>query len=551
MSRNADLLSAISDIVSSEVKDRVSKAKDHLNRVSEKVLTEVVESDTFKKHVAFDINDHVFIDGLNPSARLRRKVQQSSLQNESQCIGYVRVFVSRIAGIKADKKHVYCEVQVEDEKTKTPISSIVKTFDFDQKMHDWIETLHTVQLPVRDLTSSVVIRIMAEKVLTNDQVIGQVIIPVHRMVPSLRDEMAAAWHGLPLDQESFVEGPTVYEIFPLPRDFIEFMPAVADAARTGMNKPTESLGFARIRCEFVPSENQQRLFLLQSYFLNPPFSVRNLNKPPTSASAISIDPARTQRHIGRQISRLTAVFDRFIIGPFPLWLPFSYARKWEFKVFSMTFITATNVCILYLPPNFFPMYMFAVAWTGAYLSHHYVTEEPPKIWNEEIRDPDDLLNPMQRVAKLLWIIEGISQNLLDKSDLLERIVHSLGFEDDRASMLTLLLVLVVCVSSTIICSLCTFRSCLFWLVNYWVFSPTDFEEEYRRFKFMIETGIILENDDQEEASQVVNMLKTSIRNFLLRIPTSERLGHYHICEKQVVTNPVTIQRVERVSRGSE
>src|SRR5690606_33018519 len=114
---------------------------------------------------------------------------------------------------------------------RTPLSTECKKYDWDQKMFDWEETAHTLKLPVFDIKANIAVRIMTENVLTNDDLAGQVVIPIERLLPSLREEIrSGVFVSMEERKSRFVEGPMVYELYPLPRNRTEFQPAVKDSA---------------------------------------------------------------------------------------------------------------------------------------------------------------------------------------------------------------------------------------------------------------------------------------------------------------------------------
>jgi hypothetical protein len=521
------------EVVKAEVKDRAAIAREKFQEVTERVVHEVVESETFKKHVAFNVEDHQ-----------QRKIGDAILRDTSpepmfaniprEQIGYVTVFVSRVAGLKAQSSQVYVEVQVEGETLRTPISTDGTRFDWDKKMFDWEEREHTLKFPVTDIKAGIIIRIMTENVITTDKIIGQVLIPLERLLPSFSDEFHSAFKKKFEDRETrFVEGPSVYELYPLGRNRTVFQPAVKDSAKTGMNKPTEPLGYARIKTEFIPNEAATHKFwATKAYFSTVPFAF----KPKvTSLKNVNLDVARTQRHVSRQLNRLEAVGERILFGPFAPTMAFAHARSWESTQFSVSFVLIVSLGLLYLPVYFLPILLFAIMCTGGYLSRN-LGEQPPVVWNEDIRDPDDALNPMQRIAKLLWVLETLSVNLVYYADFFERFVHAFGFRDERVSILMFTSAFFMSIGLSIFAYFVPFRVVVFLGFCAWTFAPIDYYSKYLRIKYSIKNGKSLYYDP----------FLQPLVNVIMRIPTTEQLGHLSICEDQKVQNRAVVERVERI-----
>jgi len=248
----------------------------------------------------------------------------------------------------------------------------------------------------------------------------------------------------------------------------------------------------------------------------------------------TVDVARTQRHVNRQLKRLEAVLDRFLFGPFALTLAFSHARSWSSKPFSILFIYSVCYAILWLPSYLFPMFLFCVFLVGAYLAQS-LDEERPVVWNEDIRDHDASLNPMQRVAKLLWVLETISSTLVQYADFFERVINAFGCKNDRASFVVYCGLFFSCFGMSLVAYFVSFRTFSFVAFSAWVFAPFDYQAYYIRFKQNIKSGKIIPYS--ETVQPLVNILR--------RIPTTERLGHLQICMDQRLTNPAIIEKMER------
>ena len=333
------------------------------------------------------------------------------------------------------------------------------------------------------------------------------------------------------DQGRFKEGPLVYALYPLPRNRSEFQPAVKDSAKTGMDKPIATLGYARIRTEFVPKPAPT--WLARAYLLSQPYMKRPKR---ASLKNVNLDVARTQRHVKRQLKRLEAIFERIVFGPLPLTLPFSYARSWDSCLFSSLFTFFTAFCILYLPAFLSPVYLFVTLCIGGYLARQQ-GEPDPVVWNEDIRDPDDALNPMQRIAKLLWVLETISTTLVEYADFFERFIHAFGFRDERASVLLFICAFVSMCGLCMFCFFVSFRMFLFAMFCTWLFLPVDYYSRYQRFIFLVKSGKKIP----------WHPIFQPMVNLLSRVPTTEQLGHERICNNQIVKNQAIIQKVERIS----
>jgi len=174
----------------------------------------------------------------------------------------------------------------------------------------------------------------------------------------------------------------------------------------------------------------------------------------------------------------------------------------------------------------FPMFFFFIFFIGGYLSRD-MGDCRPVVWNEDIRDPDNALNPMQRIAKLLWVLETLSTQLVQYADFFERIIHACGFRDERASFLIMVFAFISSFGLTIFAYFVSLRTCIFLAYCAWTFAPIDFYKLYQRFKHDIKAGKAVPYDPRVQP----------IVNVMMRIPTTERLGHLTICEDQIVKKP--------------
>ncbi len=578
--KTGDLFSALGDRMKSEVKGRVQHAKQQLNEYSEKVLQDVVESETFQKHVAFKIEDHVNFDGFTAPRIITNNANNNNNNNNQSSNNHqaqFSVFVSRAAGLKA-KHGVYIQLELEGRRTRTPVAEVERQFDFDGKMHDWSEHEHTLRLPVSDLNGTAVIRVFAEgSILQQDEFLGAVLLPLHRIAPE--------------------EGPLVYQLFSLPLDRQRFLPAVAGASHTGMDKHYD-LGFIRARSQLTLRRPDVPIW--QSLVTVPPYH------PPGPVDNVSVDPARTQRHWTRQIWRLETVLDRYVMDPISMLRPFSFARSWASRKFSITFIPITCICILHLPNFLLPMYLFTILLIGSLLTKSIGKEDPPIIWNEDIRDPDARLNPMQRIAKILWIIDGVSKTMLSYSQFFEKVFHAFDFQEEHITTVLLVLGFVFSFSLSLFAYFVEFRTIVLLLYLYYTFTTVDLEMKYKKLKFFYNTGLNIDeqlqeeeedhdhdhenldqelnidsgksqqqndqhgnnnnNDDDDNVSEndqenslsllgqkwiqqpKLKLASTFLSNIISRIPTSEDLAHRYICDEQIVKNRAVIERVERISR---
>jgi hypothetical protein len=531
---SSSLFSVLQQVVMSEVKDRAATAREKFQAVTEKVMTEVVESQAFKKHVAFNIEERAQHQAVEVVSREQIDgLERMFAEAPREPIGYVSVFVSRVAGLK-NSQPVYIEGQVEGLTLRTPASVNSQSFDFDKKMYDWEKKEHTLRFPVTDIKTGVAIRVISEGVLTNDHVLGQVLIPLERLLPKISEEFQSAFRQNMEDRESrFVEGPSVYELYPLPRSRTEFQPGVRDCARTGMSKPAEVLGYVRIRTEFVPNDAvTDRLWVCKAYFNTVPYLLKQKRTP---LQNVNLDVARTQRHIQRQLKRLDAIFERIMFGPFAPTYPFSHARSWDSPTFSIIFTIIVASAILYLPAFMLPMFFLGIVCVGGYLSRD-MGETKPVVWNEDIKDPDDSLNPMQRIAKLLWLLETISVQLVQYADFFERVIHACGFRDERVSFLVMLFMFFMTISLTALAFFIPMRTFVFLVFCAWMFSSIDFYQRYQVFKYHIKSGKTVPYHPRIQP----------LVNLMMRIPTTERLGHLSICEDQIIKNRAIVERVERI-----
>lgn len=522
-----------------KIKDQATSTRERFQAATERVLHEVVESETFKRHVAFNVDEHIWglgaLEGVSPDA-LPGASDDDNAQ-ELVRIGVVRVFVSRVAGLKSLKKDVFIEIRVGNEIKRTRVSDNSQAFDFDRRMFDWAEEEDMLEFVVYDVKTTVACRVMAEQVLSEDKFIGQVCIPIERLLPAVVDEIKTSimQSGKLL---SHVEGPHVYELFPLPRNRTQFQPAVKGCAMTGMDKPPEALGYIRVKVEFIIDKSDSLPLIIARSYLNACQQRKRINQ--NALQNVILDVARTQRHVQRQVTRLENVIERLLIGPFAPTLSFSHARTWDSPRFSMAFISVVSVVLLHFPVYTWPLCFFCNVLTGGVLAREY-GERKPLVWNSEIRDGDDSLNPMQRVAKLLWVLETMSKTLVAYADWLERVVHSFDFHDERSSMIIYMICFAVTLQFSAIIYFLAFRYILFGVFCLWMFAPLDFRAQYKTFVTLAKAG----------RSAPWPFWIQPLVNVMNRVPTSEYLGHLQICLMQRVNNESIIESVERIPSNKE
>ena len=86
------------------------------------------------------------------------------------------------------------------------------------------------------------LQVYQSNILTSDQLIGQVLVPMTTVVPQVRHAIKHP-RGAPYTLQGW------FELFPLPRSRAKFCPATKDISQTGMDKPVHSLGYVHIRLD--------------------------------------------------------------------------------------------------------------------------------------------------------------------------------------------------------------------------------------------------------------------------------------------------------------
>ena len=88
-------------------------------------------------------------------------------------------------------------------------------------------------------TDPVRVLVFSSNVVTSDRLVGQVVIPLSRLLPDHRTVSSLREEGW-------------YELFPLPADRDSFQPAVKDVDKTGLARPEAPLGYVRLSLDLAP-----------------------------------------------------------------------------------------------------------------------------------------------------------------------------------------------------------------------------------------------------------------------------------------------------------
>jgi len=157
------------------------------------------------------------------------------------------------------------------------------------------------------------------------------------------------------------------------------------------------------------------------------------------------------------------------------------------------------------------------------------------VYNDEIVDPDDSLNPLQLLSKLLEGLEKLSRLLSKLADLLEQALNIFSSEDCRVTVMTLVVLFVLSLMVTVILFLDIVRL-LAVLGTAAVFSP--------KWWWGLASSSSTIQAEQFQQKKIPKIVVAAL-NVWTRAPTSERVAHRLICESQRVDKPVMETKLQQ------
>jgi len=215
-------------------------------------VSRVVRSDVFNKHLR------------HPGAEQMQVVTpklQEPLVPVVQCNVVVSALVKLLLSDGSKVRKAAVHVHVEDFKSHSNSFQLSKGSAIVNE---------TFNFSISDITANVRVLVWQDNVLSSDLLIGQVIIPLHRLLPPVKTSK--------LDIMSLSESGW-YEILPLPFDSVEFQPAISDVSKSGLLRPKKSLGYLKVAVELKPLMMLiPTVFVVFSLFF-PPVNIGRKTRP--------------------------------------------------------------------------------------------------------------------------------------------------------------------------------------------------------------------------------------------------------------------------------
>lgn len=484
-----------------------------------------------------------------------------------------------------------------------------------------------VSFVAQDINSDLILEVKQKNVLVADMTIGQVLVPLTAVIPDVKSALATGMENS--KKKTGVCEPYVleswFEIFPLKEGKRKFVPAAGDIAETGMWKANPSLGFVHLRLELYL---HGRISMWAGYALPRSDDVLEIVPPPLPTGDLKAISAVVEsgRKFKRNFQRVRKSFSKLASRGDHAWYPIRYmeiSRTFQDPQSSaLVLLGATFTCLwapaFMLPFNIFVIFLIGVVSAKFEERDEKVTVEtnnglkPAKyvVWNQDIHDPDDDLGSIQKVAKVMYLLEKFERWMGIAADAMERMNHVFSFADERVTIAVLLalgsgsMFLSFALFFFLPGYLCYFAFMVwFWtpavktmnllnrgkdvldpLIDVRVDTPavavaaaaaadkastSDSEDDdldlLRRFNFTSAADDAHVATDHGKLrstgriSQLVGLLKLALRgptlakNIFSRIPTEDELGHRWICELQRVEGePVLYDDDNKHSRrGSE
>lgn len=474
--------SAVQEVMKQEMRHRAEEARVKLVKQVEKVVAQVEDSQLYKQHVEF--NEFNFF-------QMEPEEQDGEVVEEEDEVVVGRLVVSSLAldKLPVPGKLYLVELELGPHKQST------RSIEFVSSEVVWGEQV--VRFPVTDLKATLQLRVWEERVGRSNLLVGQVLIPLETLLPKL-------WSS-----EEPQEPSHRYRLFPLDAQQRVYRPK-------SMHKPLDKLGEMQVVCKLeLASSNVLQLYANSR--ARPHFPIKRKRS--------GLETANTLLALVALQARFQAIGTKLLFGPFAPTLPFAHARQFTDPVFSVAFVTATLLVVLFVDVCFFPLYLWAVLMLGAFLQRTLPQPEAEDIplWVE--KDPG-ALNPLQQMSLLMWVADQAVEWLTLTANALERAINALEFRDERAS---LVLVAGGGLAASVICGLVLlympWRICVSAAFLGFTLSNADYEEKIHALKRRV-----------LRARRAHSGRTSRLMNLVDKLPTTEHLKHVEICRKQVITS---------------
>lgn len=402
-----------------------------------------------------------------------------------------------------------------------------------------------VDLVAHDINTDLIVQVFQRNILLEDHCIGQVIVPLSSLVPSLMSELHKS---KPQDHDP---SPTWYEIFPALRPGQrKYRPASRDISQTGLWKA--KLGFVQL---LVTLELHSEISMWAGYAKEPVEKLIDAPQPPVPTGDVMAVRAVTEsgRGFKRNFQRVKAAFARLFSRGEHGWPLFRFLRQVKsfqsLKVSLAVWLWVTFACLM-APAFLFPVNLFAVLLVGTLCGGSGAdSRETYLVWNQDIHDPDDDLGPFQKLAKVVFLLAKFERWMGITADAMERMSHVFSFADERVTVAALLVCGVVSVALSVLLYLVSFGAVCYAAFLVWLLKPPSARTGKKRKRKTAKrpaprddsSVATEEEDDGERDGRLARMqhrigevlsAPTLARNVFARVPTQDELGHRWIANLQ-------------------
>ncbi|KAH9259449.1 hypothetical protein BASA81_002492 [Batrachochytrium salamandrivorans] len=560
-----------------------STIRDSVNDTVELVSTTLAETEFYKNNLAFPVSpvherrsprSSSFASAVSVDEDLLNEIDTVPIAARVQScgkgnsIGVVRVDLLRT-------KNLFVDGQVSAGTTRPYF--VIRLGPFQTWTSD-VETKETrpgafsvqrhIDLVAHDINTDLIVQVFQRNVLLEDHCIGQVIVPLSSLVPSLMSELhktKSRFRDYDHDggkEDNLPTSAVWYEIFPALRPGQrKYRPASRDISQTGLWKA--KLGFMQLH---VTLELHSEISMWAGYAKEPVEKLIDAPQPPVPTGDVMAVRAVTEsgRGFKRNFQRVKTAFARLFSRGKHGWPLFRFLRQVKsfqsLRVSFAVWLWVTFACLM-APAFLFPVNLFAVLLVGTLCGGSGLdSDETYLVWNQDIHDPDDDLGPFQKLAKVVFLLAKFERWMGITADAMERMSHVFSFADERVTVAALLVCGVVSVALSLLLYLVSFGTVCYAVFLAWLLKPNSQATKKRKRKTTRkkrpvprdDSSVATEEDgeDGEEMAEsesrlakiqhrigVVLSAPTLARNVFARVPTQDELGHRWIanlqrCEKE-------------------
>jgi hypothetical protein len=244
----------------------------------------------------------------------------------------------------------------------------------------------------------------------------------------------------------------------------------------------------------------------------------------------------------------------------------SHCRRWDQPLHSVMGILLGAWILVYSPMWLLPVNLYAITLATSLVSYLNRNKRSFVIWNQEIVDPDDSLTALQKINKIIYMVEYFELRIGQAADIIEKIVNSLNFADERVTVAVLLVLLVFATTLSFLLVYLPLGQIIF--IGYVIcMLPPYFRAKIFSSNLKKKTEISSTTSRRPRAANTGNLgyigrfrrkisralaMITSIPrqaiNVFKRVPTSDELGHRFIAMQQQCSGE-TFLREDRPNRS--